>query len=55
MTRRFSAEDPAGPTISNDVKRDLLAFIEGAQARALQGGDMDKDIITAAFLRDEAK
>ena len=55
MTRRFSAEDPAGPTISNDVKRDLLAFIEGAQACLLHGGDVDKNIITAAIRRNKPK
>ena len=40
----------AGPTICNQVKRDLLAFIEGAQACLLHGGDVDKNIITAAML-----
>jgi hypothetical protein len=36
----------AGPTICNQVKRDLLAFIEGAQACALHGGDGDENVIT---------
>jgi hypothetical protein len=48
--RRFLA--PVG----NDVKRDLVAFAEVAQARLLDSRDMDEYILaTAAIRRDEPK
>jgi len=45
----------AGPTICNQVKGDLLAFIESAQACTLHGGDVDKNIITAVIRRNKPK
>jgi len=39
---------------SLDVEADLLAFIEASQAGALDGRDMDKDILRPVVRLDEA-
>jgi len=45
----------AAPTISNDVKRDFLAFVETSKARALYRADVDENVVTAIFGLNEAK
>jgi hypothetical protein len=38
-----------------DVELHVLAFIEPAKARRLNGRDMDKHVLAAAFWRNESK
>jgi hypothetical protein len=45
----------AGPSIRNEVIRDLLSLIEVLHPGALDGADMDKNILAAVIRLDEAK
>ena len=38
----------AAAAIGNHVERDLLTFVQGAQARAFHCTDMDEDVATAS-------
>src|ERR1044071_1317332 len=38
-----------------ELVRDLLAFAEGRQARALDGGDVDERVLAAVIRLDEAE
>src|ERR1700712_368184 len=41
--------------VRHDVERDLLAFVQAAQARCFDGGGVHEYVLAAAFRRDEAK
>jgi hypothetical protein len=45
----------ACPAVRDDLERDLLTLIEGTQASALDGADMNENVLAAAFRLNKAK
>src|ERR1700721_1184149 len=45
----------SGALVSDDLIGDLLALVEFAETRALNGADMDKHVLAAVIRLDEAK
>jgi hypothetical protein len=45
----------AGPAVGDDFEGNLLALVEGAQAGAFDGADMNEDILAALVRLNETK
>src|SRR4051812_2408958 len=57
LSRLFQAvrRDLAGSTVGDHFKPDLLAFLESPQVGALDGADMDENVLAAILRLNEAE